>query len=116
MNELAKMMGYKVGSGRVDFEKRRIETNERNLSYMKDYVVKKLSAADGCCTAEELMKQVKKLCVKYDKRLKEGEYKLMTVDDLVAIGKGTIIENIGQIIIWGEQEYLSWEEMDSLIG
>ena len=64
-NELAKMMGYKVGSGRVDFEKRRIETNERNLSYMKDYVVKKLSAADGCCTAEELMKQVEKLCVKY---------------------------------------------------
>ena len=40
-----------------------------------------------------LMKQVEKLCVKYDKQLKEGEYKLMTVDDLVAIGKGTIIEN-----------------------
>lgn len=113
MNELARELGYKMGTPKRDYEKERREQILQNIAYMREHIIdtigtnKKVKVAIG--------KIVDFMINKYHTQLESGEYKLMCYEDLVRIGKGSIVDEKAGVVIWSERQFIAFEDMTDLV-
>lgn len=112
MNELAESMGYVIGSPKKDFQKAKEEQQVRIVSIARDHVIKALTSKGS--EKQLIVKIVDEMLKKYSKQFMSGEYSLLTMDELIAVGNGTIIDEKAQVVVWTRQQYLAWEDMDEI--
>lgn len=112
MNELAESMGYVMGSPKKDFQKAREQQQVRIVSIARDHVINVL--VNKGSDKKLITSIVDEMLKKYSKQFMSGEYSLLTMDELISVGKGTIVDEKAQVIVWTKQQYLKWEDMDEI--
>ena len=112
MNKLAESFGYTMGSPAKDFDKVKDAERLRVLAISREHIVHSLVGKGF--DKRVIERTVDNFIRTYSKELMSGEYSILTLDDLIALGKGTIVDEKCQVIVWSKQVYLSWEEMEEL--
>lgn len=112
MNDLAIMLGYAGRTEKKTLREKREDTAVRNLGMNREHIINVLGK-----TAKEkraITNTVDSFIKKYGTKIINGEYQMITSDELLAVGDGTIVDEENHVIIWTRQKYLSWDEMTSL--
>lgn len=112
MNELAESLGYVMGSPKKDFSKANEERRVRNVSIARDHVINTL--ANKGADKRVITKVVDEFLKKYSKQFLSGEYSLLTYDELLVVGNGSIVDEKAQVIVWTKQKFIRWEEMEEV--
>ena len=113
MNDLALELGYSGHTEYKSLEERNKERAVNNIEIARESIINKLGGSDKKQKAN-ITKTVDKFISKYGHELLEGKYSLISVDTLVVIGLGSIVDEENGVIVWTGEQYLKWEDMTEL--
>lgn len=112
MNDLALELGYAGRTEAKTLAEQNIDKIARGIEYTCKLLIEKLGNDKE--SKEKIEKTIKKLIKKYNKQIQSGEYRIITNDMLVVIGKGTIVDEECGIIVWTREQFLNWDEMTEI--
>lgn len=112
LNKLAASLGYELGTEKKSFEKAKEAENSKKLEMAKKHIIAKLAKSDVEKRAFE--KIIDDLIRKNEAGFKSGKYSLLTVDELLVLGNGTIVDESANIVVWTQQEFLDWSKLTDM--
>lgn len=113
MNSIAEKLGYVEGLKKTTLAEQMKNKRILELSASRDHIINILGEGDDD-KKKAVATAIDKMLVKYKDKFENGEYHLLTENELIHVSKGVIVEEDEGVIIWSKRTFLDWDDMDEI--